>query len=161
MTFRIAPPPFTAPLSKSVRRPQPASPDELGRNQRRPRRRQGGYLVKIRKLPCLICAQLPVDAAHIRFADASWGKRETGKAEKPDDKWTLPLSPHWHTRGPLAQHRFGDERAWWEWIGIDPLELCSKLWEVRDSLEAMEEVAAMYRLARLPEGRPATGGHHG
>lgn len=151
MSFRIAHPPLVAPIPKPGRGPQPARPDAEG--QRRPRGRHGGYLTKIRALPCLVCAQLPVDAAHIRYADDGWGKRETGKAEKPHDMWTLPLSPWWHTQGPLAQHRFA-ERDWWRWIGIDPLEVCSRLWAVRDSLEAMEEIAAMYRLAKLPEGRP-------
>ena len=151
MSFRIAPPALVAPIPKPGRGPQPARPE--GEGQRRPRGRHGGYLAKIRMLPCLVCSQLPVDAAHVRFADPEWNKRETGKQEKPDDMWTLPLSPYWHTRGPLAQHHFS-EREWWVWIGIDPLDLCSRLWPARDSLETMEEIAAMYRLTKLPEGRP-------
>lgn len=104
-------------------------------------------------LPCLVSAAAPSEAAHIRYGDPAWGKPETGMGEKPSDMWALPLSTHWHRTGPLAQHHF-NERLWWEWIGIDPLEVCSRLWPAREDLEAMEEIAGFYRLKKLPEGEP-------
>jgi CRISPR/Cas system endoribonuclease Cas6 (RAMP superfamily) len=37
-------------------------------------------------------------------------------AEKPDDKWCLPLCRFHHTE----QHNRGNELAWWASYGIDP-----------------------------------------
>lgn len=62
-----------------------------------------------------------VEAAHIRYGDLRYGKRETGIAEKPSDCWVLPLCPNHHR----AQHAFGDEAEWWRRIGIDPLRLAA------------------------------------
>lgn len=66
------------------------------KGKKRPRIEDGKHLAWIRTLPCVITGAYGVEAAHIRFADFRFAKRETGKAEKPDDKWGLPLSPEMH-----------------------------------------------------------------
>jgi hypothetical protein len=85
------------------------------------------YLDLIRQLPCILSGR-PAEAAHIRYADAKHGKADTGAARKPDDKWCLPLAPELHRMHKGCQHDAGDERAWWAQFGIDPLEVCSRLW---------------------------------
>lgn len=117
--------------------------------QRQPRIRNERHLRVIRRLPCLTSyfsgsEHNPIEAAHVRFADASRDKRETGKAEKPDDKWTVPLSQREHTAGPGAQHRIG-ERQWWENHGIDVLALCERLYSVWDKTSDEEEAEQMMR----------------
>lgn len=85
------------------------------------------YLDLIRQLPCILSGR-PAEAAHIRYADAKHGKPDTGAARKPDDRWCLPLAPELHRMNKGCQHDTGDERAWWAQFGIDPLEVCSRLW---------------------------------
>ena len=83
------------------------------------------YLAFIRKLPCLICHKKAV-AAHVRYADALYGKRKTGAAEKPSDYWAIPLCDEHHTHGQEAQHNSG-ERVWWLRHKIDPLMIAGLL----------------------------------
>lgn len=97
---------------------------ETSRRRKHPRVKSEGYLAFIRSLPCVITGGYPVEAAHIRFGDMAYGKRGTGAAEKPDDRWCLPLTPDMHR----SQHARGDERAWWAEAGIDPLPLCLALY---------------------------------
>lgn len=85
------------------------------------------YLDLIRQLPCILSGR-PAEAAHIRYADSRFGKTETGAGRKPDDKWCLPLAPELHRMNTGCQHDAGDERAWWKQFGIDPLEVCTRLW---------------------------------
>src|SRR3546814_4861401 len=59
----------------------------------------------IRDLPCLVCGTAPVEAAHIRSGSLQFAKRPTGGAEKPSDKWSLPLCAEHHRTGDMAQHR--------------------------------------------------------
>jgi hypothetical protein len=95
--------------------------------QKQPREVDGSYKAWIARLPCVICAREPVEVAHVRFADARYGKTEPGMAAKPDDVWTLPLCPGCHRLEPHAQHG-EDEREWWdsyeEMHGINALALC-------------------------------------
>lgn len=85
------------------------------------------YLEQIRQLPCILSGR-PAEAAHIRYADAKHNKPETGAGRKPDDRWCLPLAPELHRMNTGCQHDAGDERAWWAQFGIDPLEVCTRLW---------------------------------
>lgn len=95
--------------------------------QRQPRLEDPAYLAYVRTLPCLICARGSSDPAHIRAAAPLYGKRYTGKAEKPDDKWVLPLCRHHHT----AQHR-ESELGWWAGMGIpDPFAVAATLYANR------------------------------
>jgi len=81
------------------------------------------HLAWIRTLPCLITGTQPVEAAHIRFADAQYGKRETGMGEKPDDCWTVPLCPEKHRE----QHSM-NEREFWDKHGINVCIVALALW---------------------------------
>lgn len=84
-------------------------------SQRQPRLYDPGYLAFLRTRPCMICGtRQGVEAAHIRFG-------LTGMGRKPDDSKALPLCAWDHRNGPHAQHKTGDEQAWWQEKGIDPL----------------------------------------
>jgi hypothetical protein len=110
MAFRIMTDPeaFTGPSSWKRKRPRVENKDHLG---------------FVRRLPCCCCGARPVDAAHIRMASAIHGKRETGIAQKADDRWTLPLCRKHHD-----QQHSGSEAAFWNAAGIDPFLLALILW---------------------------------
>lgn len=106
-------------------------------NRKRPREKHDGHLKFIRSLPCANCGKrLHVEAAHVRYGDLRYGKRETGAGERPSDQWTVPLCHDDHT-GPEGQHASG-ERAWWVSKGIDPLALAASLYAVSGDEEAGE-----------------------
>lgn len=108
--------------------------------QRRPRVENSSHLDLIRQLPCLICKASPVEAAHIRMGSIRHGKRPTGTAERPSDKWTLPLCAEHHKTGKRSQHVIGEELFWKE-HGINPFELALSLY-CADSLDVMLEIVA-------------------
>ncbi len=88
--------------------------------QREPRQRDERYLDYIRSLACCICGDdTATEAAHVRTASIENGKLHTGLAEKPSDKWAVPLCGKCHRE----QHAFGDELKWWASKGIDPFVL--------------------------------------
>jgi hypothetical protein len=68
--------------------------------------------------PCLICGRQPSDAHHLRFAQT----RALGR--KVSDEFTVPLCRGHHRE----LHRRGDERAWWNEVGINPSNVASTLW---------------------------------
>ena len=104
--------------------------------QRQPRVKDKAHVEWIRSLPCLITGRhFQIEVAHIRYSDGVLGKRETGKGERPDDRWTVPLAGDQHR----AQHATG-EREWWRRQGIDPLPVCLALYEVSGDDEAGEEI---------------------
>lgn len=94
----------------------------VGKQKKRHRDHDKNHLEWLRTLPCVITGERPVDAAHIRFADPIYGKRETGKAEKPDDRWTVPLCRRKHDE----QHSMA-ERIFWARHGLDPLRIALAL----------------------------------
>lgn len=103
-------------------------------SQRQPRRRDERYLIFVRTQPCCVCWRpAPSDAAHIRMASTVYGKRSTGMAEKPDDKWAVPLcKPTLVARTPSAgchilQHSM-NESAFWRSRGINPFEIAKRLY---------------------------------
>lgn len=60
---------------------------------------------------------------HIKTQSRERGKRETGGAEKADDRWTLPgckMVPGVKRGCHGDQHHAGDEMAYWRSVGIDP-----------------------------------------
>ena len=121
-----------APQLKSERPRRTRRPREL-----RARLEDADHLRLIRALPCLISGHTPAgQAAHIRYANAQFGKDITGIGVKPDDKWTVPLCAWEHTESSGAQHRFGEE-AWWIDRGIDPLQVASNLYACSIALRAM------------------------
>lgn len=116
---------------------RPATAFQNGPKEKRsPRQKIEAHLKFIRTLPCLVTGTRPVEAAHIRYADMCYGKRDTGMAEKPSDQWVVPLSPASHRE----QHAFGDELAWWKSKGIDPLFVAMALWRASGDEETCEQI---------------------
>lgn len=91
--------------------------------QKRPRIEDKAHLAFIRSLTCCICGKPGPDPAHIRSANAIYGKRETGKAEKASDRWTVPLCREHHDQ----QHSAGNELLWWASMYLDPFGLALAL----------------------------------
>jgi hypothetical protein len=83
------------------------------------RRRDAEHLRFVAAQPCLICARQPSDPHHLRFAQA----RALGR--KASDEFTVPLCRTHHRQA----HRSTNERAWWNRLGIMPLEIARKLWQ--------------------------------
>ena len=85
----------------------------------KPRRiRDREHVRHIMKQPCLICGRRPSDSHHLRFAQC----RALGR--KVSDEFTVPLCRAHHR----DVHRCGDEGAWWQNAGIDPLMAARTLW---------------------------------
>jgi hypothetical protein len=68
--------------------------------------------------PCLVCGRTPSDAHHIKFAEP----RAMGR--KVSDRFTVPICRLHHRE----LHRRGNELAWWQAQGIDPLPIATMLW---------------------------------
>jgi hypothetical protein len=83
------------------------------------RDRDRGHLKFLASQPCLVCGRNPSDAHHIRFAEP----RAMGR--KVSDKFTVPICRLHHRE----LHRRGNERAWWQKHGIDPLPIAASFWE--------------------------------
>lgn len=102
---------------------------------RDPRERDRVYLGWVARLPCVACLvrgtmTREVQVAHLRAGSEAHGKRPTGGAEKPSDRWTLPLCQPHHTgdrrKVDLIQHDM-NELEFWAAHGIDPFGLCVEL----------------------------------
>jgi hypothetical protein len=84
---------------------------------RRYRNRQ--HLRYVMQQPCLLCGRKPSDPHHLRYLQP----RALGR--KASDEFAVPLCRVHHR----AAHRAGDERAWWQAAGIDPIKIARKLWK--------------------------------
>ncbi|WP_051129065.1 DUF968 domain-containing protein [Brucella anthropi] len=113
------------------------------KGKKRPRIENGKHLAWIRTLPCIITGQYGVEAAHIRYAAPHLGKRDTGKAEKPDDRWTVPLSPEMHRE----QHSM-NEQDFWQRHKIDPCQVAMALHGVSGDDEAALVIIRNARMRR-------------
>ena len=114
--------------SFTIRRPATAFSRAKAPRQRRPRERARSHLKWVATLPCAIClTEGRSQAAHIRMASASHGKRAVGLAEKPDDCWTVPLCVDHHLTGMEAQHRMAEADFWQQHLR-DPFGLALALW---------------------------------
>lgn len=103
---------------------------------RTPRAHSAAHLDGIRQLPCLICLDnTSTEAAHIRYGDRAAGKRQTGKGEKPDDAFALPLCGRHHRE----QHE-GNEMAFWVSHRIDPIRVSLALWKASGNHELCEQI---------------------
>jgi hypothetical protein len=92
--------------------------------QRQPREKDARHLEYLRTLACCVCGDdTTVEAAHIRTAALGYGKAHTGMAEKPSDRWAVPLCGRCHRE----QHAFGDELKWWHSKGLDPFMIAITL----------------------------------
>lgn len=85
------------------------------------------HLAFVRSLPSVLSGAYGCDAAHIRAGSPQHRKKRTGKGQKPDDAYVLPLTRAEHD----DQHDAGDELGWWRRRGIaDPIGLAVKLYEI-------------------------------
>ena len=84
-----------------------------------PRRyRNREHLRYVAQQACLICGRKPSDPHHLRHVQP----RALGR--RASDEFAVPLCRLHHR----AVHRAGDERAWWQATGMDPIETARKLW---------------------------------
>jgi ERF superfamily len=86
----------------------------------KPRRyRSKEHLRYVARHACLICGRQPSDPHHLRYAQP----RALGR--KASDEFTVPLCRVHHRE----VHRVGNEPAWWQAAGIDPLSVAQTLWD--------------------------------
>jgi hypothetical protein len=84
-----------------------------------PRRvRDRDHVRHVAKQPCLVCGRQPADAHHLRFAQS----RALGR--KVSDEFTVPLCRGHHRE----VHSSGDETAWWQKAGVNPITAARALW---------------------------------
>lgn len=93
--------------------------------QRRPRVELPEHLAFIRTLPCIVRGVWGVHAAHVSYPEPLLAKYAKGISSKVDDYWTVPLCEEEHRK----QHS-GNERKYWEGVGIDPLLYALRLYSV-------------------------------
>lgn len=117
--------------------------------QREPRVRDKSYLGWVSKLPCISCmtrgtTRFGVHCAHVKISYPEAGWRAFGHSEKSHDRRAVGLCPGCHVHGPNAQHqnRGGDERIWWERLGVYPPDFCQAL---SDAFDAGEDGARVVR----------------
>lgn len=115
-------------------------PTTAATRTKHPRVKEPSHLELIRQLPCVVCLTHPVEAAHIRAPNFRLGKRETGKGEKPSDRWTLPLCQKHH----MEQHAMNEMR-FYDVKRIDPFATALALWAAEGDLGIMKIIV---RLAR-------------
>jgi hypothetical protein len=99
-----------------------------------PRRiRDREHIRHLTKVACLICGRRPSDAHHLRFAQLSALNR------KVSDEFAVPVCRAHHRE----LHRCGDEKAWWQKCGVDPVAAARRLWlQTHPFLKAHVETAA-------------------
>lgn len=73
------------------------------------------YLEWLHDLPCLVTRRMPVEAAHVSYAEPALGKLGRAKGRKESDMWAVPLCREEHAR----QHSM-NEREYWRSVGINP-----------------------------------------
>jgi len=95
-----------------------ASPEAVTIINKPVRERDRDHLRFVAAQPCLVCGRTPSDAHHIRFAE----RRAMGR--KVSDRFAVPICRLHHRE----LHRRGNERAWWQNQGIDPLGAAAMLW---------------------------------
>jgi hypothetical protein len=84
-----------------------------------PRRyRNKEHLRFVAQQACLVCGRKPSDPHHLTFMQP----RALGR--KVSDEFAVPLCRTHHR----AAHHRGDEHAWWEQVGIDPVKVARELW---------------------------------
>jgi len=112
--------------------------DRSGKGQAR--MKDEAHLAFIRRLPSLISGAQGCEACHIRYGDPRHRKPKTGKGVKPDDAWTVPMTPEEHR----LQHS-GNEKGFWDRIGIDPLEVAHQLYAHSGDLKAGRRIIMQAR----------------
>jgi hypothetical protein len=89
------------------------------------RERDRNHVRFVASQPCLVCGRVPSDPHHLKFAE----QRAMGR--KASDRFTVPVCRLHHRE----LHRLGNERAWWENQGVDPLLIAASLWEKTHAVE--------------------------
>ena len=85
-----------------------------------PRRyRNREHLRYVARQACLVCGRKQSDPHHLRYLQP---RALGGKAS---DEFVVPLCRTHHR----AVHRVGDEAAWWQAAGIDPIKVALMLWK--------------------------------
>jgi hypothetical protein len=98
---------------------------------RQPRVTDAQHLDFVRSLPCAVCGDdVSTEAAHIRSGELMYGKEHTGMAQKPHDRWTVPLCGAHHRE----QHSQGEFR-WWKAKGVNPFTLAMTLHDISGNHE--------------------------
>ncbi len=123
-------------MAYAFRRPDSAFANDKSGKQTR-RIEDPAHLAFIRTLPSVVSGALGCEACHIRAGSAVHKKKHTGMAQKPDDCWTLPLTPSEHRE----QHS-ENEMAFWRRHEIDPFELAKKLYEATGDRDAALRIIA-------------------
>jgi hypothetical protein len=122
----------------------PASAFSSSGIRKRPRVENRNHLAFIRKLPCVVCGtRRNVEAAHVRMGNPLYGKRQAGMAEKPDDKFSVPLCAAHHDE----QHSM-NEAEFWKALAIDPLRLALALFDSTGDEERAEAIIRSHREIR-------------
>lgn len=85
--------------------------------------RSPAYRACFQHWPCVTCSAPSSEAAHVKGDFVGMG------LQKPPDNHLVPLCTWCHRTGPEAQHN-GNETAWWEARGIDPLLLAEQLYAI-------------------------------
>ena len=127
-------------MAFQIERPATAFSLDSRTRQKQARKKDDSHLRWLRGLPCLVTGAYGVEAAHVRYADPTYYKRAVGGAEKPDDKWAVPLSPVEHRK----QHGM-NEQDYWRSVGIDPLQVALQLWAHTGNDETGEKIIAQAR----------------
>lgn len=121
--------------------------------QRSPRHHDKAHLAFIRLQPCCVCGRVQhIEAAHIRMSCLALGKEYTGKAEKPDDNWTVPLCAYHHRIGIASQHNVGEEE-FWKMHGRDPFAIALKYW-AQSGGEERAKIPAPIKVRKIKARKP-------
>jgi len=110
-------PPSQAQASRRPRQSEPAS-KEVTVIDKPVRERDRDHLRFVAAQPCLVCGRTPSDPHHIKFAE------QQAMGRKVSDRFTVPICRLHHRE----LHRCGNERAWWQKQGMDPLIIAASLW---------------------------------
>ena len=112
------------------------------------RERDRDHLRFVAGQPCLVRGRTPSDAHHLKFAE----QRAMGR--KVSDKFTVPVCRLHHRE----LHRRGNERAWWEKQGIDPLPVAASLWTQTHAVASVADDDADVDRPTHLNGMPVTNG---
>lgn len=134
MSFHVSP---RAPYGSLLKQPA-GDKKRKAKPAKSARERDEKHLAAVRRCPCVACDVDPAGvAAHVRMSAP--GKPNAGIGSKPDDRDALPLCPTCHTDGKEAQHKIG-EADFWNRLGLNPIAICWKLYEVSPDVAKMRAV---------------------
>jgi hypothetical protein len=95
-----------------------ASPEAVTIISKPVRERDRDHLRFVAAQPCLVCGRTPSDPHHVQFSE----QRAMGR--KVSDRFSVPICRLHHRE----LHQRGNERAWWQKQGINPLGAAAMLW---------------------------------